>query len=170
MSRKNPSPSTDSPTPSSPEAPKRMKLLPLWKLLAMALGAHVLIVLVLSPTMGRVDEKSPQVMLQKARELRKEGKFEPALEAYQMVVNQKPPVPALFSDAERELHETRMESLDAKRREAEAAKQAEATTQAAQEKPKETTPGQPASPQPGEKPPAAPPVNLPQLPAIDGEL
>ena len=105
------------------------------------------------------------MLIDKARLLRQEKKYDLALEAYDMVISQKPPVPAVFLEAEKEKHECRMAGLAAKR---------EAQQQAEQEQEAEKPPTRPATGTPGEQPgpgsDAPPPVDLPDLPTIEGEL
>lgn len=145
--------------------PKRLTPLNLWILLAAAAGAHLVLVVILSPGLFFGDDHSPQVLLERARVMRDNGEYQQAMDIYGQVVRQKPPTPAIFEVAEKELQETRLEALNAERRASQEAarRQAEQEEIARADQPaRRTEAGEPADD--ADPSPATP---LPALPSID---
>ena len=166
--------STTSPTPpQETETPQRTTRFSPLKLLGIAIGAHVVVVLLLSPSFFTGGEDtSPEALLRKARELREKEEYQAALETYQRVVQQKPTVPAIFTEAEKEMHQTRLQALEKERQLAEKAKAAAKAEEEKQPGAGEDQPGTGEDGQPGtgEQPPPPEDTDVPALPDIEDSL
>jgi len=143
-----------------------MERIKLWRLLAGATAVHAVVILLLTPIAGDDHARSPEALIEKARDLREAGKLDASVEAYQMALSLKPQVPAIFAEAEKEMHETRLAALKKGRRIAASAAEGK------EQSPESPKPGEP--PTPAKPPPKqtdkAPKVDLPALPDIEGEL
>lgn len=92
-----------------------------WQYFLIAVGAHIAVILVFSPQLLGREDTSPETLIQQARLLVEDESYEEALEMYGRVIAQKPEIPAVFRDAERELERARREMLEKARRRAEEA-------------------------------------------------
>lgn len=160
--------------PASPDGlPARRELMKLWQVLLVALGAHIVIFLALSPGLYSRDDNSPEGLLGKARAKVEAEDYEEALKLYQTMLLKKPQLPAFFVEAEKEMHSIRLKALEAQRQAAEGARVTAGGDESGDGPPTDpaTKPSRPAG-EPGEpvKPPPRPDVNLPSLPEIGGEL
>lgn len=149
-------------------APCRKEFLKLWQLFLAVIMSHAIVVIALSPRLFRKEDTTPGGLLDKARGLAAEEKYEEAFELYQQMLLQKPQLPAIFAEAEKEMGTVRLRALEAQRRSAAALQAAEKADE--DEGPRKAAPAEAgrAGPEPG--PPEAPEVSLPSLPDIGGDL
>ena len=146
----------------------RRQLMKLWQVFLAAFAAHVVFVFLFSPGIFSKEDTSPEGLLKKARELVGKQQFEAALEIYQQIQLQRPQIPAVFEDADKEIREVRLKALEAERKAAEAAKAAEESKPKGPEKTGEGGKGGTGPTPPTDTGPK-PPVDLPSLPDIGGE-
>jgi hypothetical protein len=93
----------------------------LWHLVGAVLVVHVVLAVALSPSLFGRDDTSPEGLLKRARELAASEKFEEAQSFYEKMLLQKPEIPAMFADAEREMNEVRVKALQARKKAADEA-------------------------------------------------
>ena len=131
-----------------PKGAFRSKVPALWQFMIAALLFHVLMALALSPGMGKGDKTDVNVLIKEARELSAAGKFDLAITKYQIILNQKPQLPAVYTDAEREMVETRNRSVKDASNKAKAEEQEKkAATEGAAKKPDKKEPKKTGSPE-----------------------
>ena len=139
----------------------RSKSPKLWQ--SLLISCALLGTLAAATSFGKKQDTSPEQLIKIARELAEEGKFDEALEKYLLIKNQKPQIPAVFIDAEKEISQVRIKALEAKKKAEEEAKKAE---QPDEQKPGDT--GTEGTEEQPPKPDEVPNVDLPELPDIGG--
>lgn len=157
----------DNPGASRADVPRRHELLKPWQLILAVAAAHALVTIVLSPGLFVKEDTSPQGLLEKARNVASNGEYEESLQIYQQVLLQKPQIPAVFSETEKEMGGVRLKMLEAQRRARETAKAAEEAEDKTPEG-KDSTPAGSRDEAPTSPPPQTPEVSLPVLPDIGG--
>ena len=152
----------------------RRQFMPLWKLLLLAVGFHIVMTIVGSP--GRLftrNDTTPEGLLAQARDLVQQQKYQEAMDVYGRLLLQKPATPAVFVDAEKEVREVRLKALEAQKKAAEEGKGAKGDENkpgGPGKKPGEGTGGKDGTTKPPEGgTPPKPPVELPTLPDIGGD-
>jgi len=122
-------------------------------------------------SLGQGKDDSPEALIKKARELVEQQKYEEAQAVYARIIKMKPPTPAVFLDAEKEINTARLKALEARRKAAQAQKEKE-NAQAQEQGTGQTSKLEDTRKTGGETTPATPPpdVNLPELPEIGGGL
>jgi len=133
----------------------RSKIPALWQFLIAALLFHVLLGLALSPNLGKGDESDVNVLIVQARDLVAKEKYDEAMQKYQRIINQKPQMPSVYVDAEREMNEARNKSV-----------KAASQTNKADDKPKKPEDSKVKKPAEGDKKPPKkenPEITLPEV-------
>jgi len=180
--------------------PARRERLKLWQYLAVAIVVHIVLFIAFSPSIFSSEDVSPEGMVKKARDLVAESKqtakpeeairkLEDALKIYETVMNKKPPLPAVFDEAEKEMADVRRKMLEQQRVSAGGEQpaggaQAPGGTQPGKTgpgagpakgpggttKPAGTGPGAGGGEQPGGGGTTQPPTKLPPLPGLEGDM